>query len=170
MHNKSCYGRPYIVNLSKNPSDGSFLFQIEVLVSGETNGIALERLLHLLNNGDIVDYRVKSGIRLGAKIDQAVVAAGTNKEAADIDHPPAPTAPPPDQTCDNDDMESQIARFIKSNKLLRLNINKGRGIKLSIPCRIISYDSGSQQITVYHVDEKQVYSFQLNEIDDYESS
>jgi hypothetical protein len=46
-------------------------------------------------------------------------------------------------------------------------VNKGLGIKLSIPCRIINVDENESLITVYHVDEKQVYSFRLNEIEDF---
>ena len=45
-------------------------------------------------------------------------------------------------------------------------VNKGYGVKLNIPCRIINFDVNSQMLTVYHVDEKQVYSFTLNEIDE----
>jgi hypothetical protein len=48
-----------------------------------------------------------------------------------------------------------------------LNINKGRGVKMSIPCRVINFDAGPQLLTVYHVDEKQVYTVGLNEIDDF---
>jgi hypothetical protein len=64
-------------------------------------------------------------------------------------------------------LESRINQYIESNELIRLNVNKGRGIKMSIPCRVINFDVDSQLLTVYHVDEKQVYSMGLNEIDDF---
>ncbi|MFC5700611.1 hypothetical protein ACFPVX_04885 [Cohnella faecalis] len=140
-------------------TDGSFLFQIEIMVSGETNGEALEKLLHVLNEGGFEDFRIKSGIRLGKKIDEALAASANNKNPVDL---PAPAAASPSG------LGLDIQQYIKTNKLLRLNINKGRGIRLSIPCRVIGFDADSQQITVYHVDEKQVYSFKLNEIDDFE--
>ncbi|QAY65072.1 hypothetical protein [Paenibacillus protaetiae] len=54
----------------------------------------------------------------------------------------------------------------KSNQLIRLIVNKGFGVKLNIPCRIIQADEQSNKLTVYHVDEKQVYSFTLTEIEE----
>jgi hypothetical protein len=64
-------------------------------------------------------------------------------------------------------LERRIGQYIESNKLIRLNVNKGLGVKMNIPCRVINFDPASQLLTVYHVDEKQVYSFGLNEIDDF---
>ncbi len=48
--------------------------------------------------------------------------------------------------------------FQQNNTLLRLSVVKGKGIKLSMPCRIISVDSASGNVTVYHVDEKKSLS------------
>jgi hypothetical protein len=67
----------------------------------------------------------------------------------------------------SDPMEGRIRQYIDDNRLTRLNVNKGRGVKMSIPCRILNYDSSKQLLTVYHVDQKQVYSFELYEIDDF---
>lgn len=65
---------------------------------------------------------------------------------------------------------SSIARLlnecIHTKQLVRILVNRGRGVKLSIPCRIISYDPDSELVTTYHVDEKQVYTFKLTEIED----
>lgn len=36
---------------------------------------------------------------------------------------------------------------------------------LSIPCRILNYDPVNQLLNVYHVDEKNVYAYQLFEIE-----
>lgn len=64
-------------------------------------------------------------------------------------------------------LDSRIGSYIHSKKLTRLSVNKGRGVKLDIPCRLLNYDAKLQMLTVYHVDEKQVYSFKLTEIDDF---
>lgn len=50
--------------------------------------------------------------------------------------------------------------------LVRIVAVKEKGIRLSIPCRILRFDAAGQQLTIYHVDEKKVYSFNLNEIED----
>ncbi|REJ12714.1 MAG: hypothetical protein C6W59_12800 [Paenibacillaceae bacterium] len=61
----------------------------------------------------------------------------------------------------------RIRGYIAGNRLVRLNVNRGRGIKLSVPCRIINLDESMYTVTVYHVDEKKVYTFGLFEIDDF---
>jgi hypothetical protein len=121
------------MNKLNKTSDGSYIFQVEITVSATSNGAALEKLLRVLNNGELVDYRIGSGI-----------------------------TPP-----QHNPFESRIRQYIESNRLIRLNINKGRGVKMNIPCRVINFDVDSQVLTVYHVDEKQVYSMGLNEIDDF---
>ncbi|WP_372662007.1 hypothetical protein [Cohnella sp.] len=121
--------------------EGSYLFQVEISISATNKGAALEHLLRVLNSGEFVDYRIGSGIQ---------------KETISIKAPSQLEA-----------LNNQIEQYIQSNKLLRLNVNKGLGVKMDIPCRIINFDADKQLITVYHVDEKQVYSFELNEIDDF---
>lgn len=54
----------------------------------------------------------------------------------------------------------------ESGALVRIVVVKGKGVKLSIPCRILNFDADGQQLTIYHVDEKKVYTFTLNEIED----
>ncbi|MBG9792845.1 hypothetical protein ABD76_10240 [Paenibacillus dendritiformis] len=61
--------------------------------------------------------------------------------------------------------ELQIKRYIEHNSLVRLTVNKGKGKMLSIPCRILNYDPVNQLLNVYHVDEKNVYAYQLFEIE-----
>ncbi|WP_042228428.1 hypothetical protein [Paenibacillus popilliae] len=61
--------------------------------------------------------------------------------------------------------ELQIKRYIEQNSLVRLTVNKGKGKKLSIPCRILNFDPVDQLLNVYHVDEKSVYAYQLFEIE-----
>ncbi|MBW5447753.1 hypothetical protein GE107_16990 [Cohnella sp. CFH 77786] len=171
--------------------NNSFLFQVDILVSARTNGEALERLLHVLNAGEFADFRVGSGIQLGQVIeealakgkrktesagspatqaDQAKVAAAVAKakDAVAKANANAPVPPKtPEAAPPSDELEQRIRQYIETNKLIRLNVNKGRGIKLNIPCRMISFDKASQLLTVYHVDEKQVHSFKLFEIDDF---
>ena len=66
-----------------------------------------------------------------------------------------------------DDAMKRIRDYIAGNRLVRLTVNRGRGVKLSVPCRIINLDESNYNVTVYHVDEKKVYTFGLFEIDDF---
>ncbi|NIK69997.1 hypothetical protein [Paenibacillus sp. BK720] len=155
----------------------SYVFQVELLVEGDSNAAALEQLLKSLNQGAYADYRILNGIQLGQLIDQRktelpgrqpipVPQAAASKpvaQAASAPVPPAASSAPVSGT----GLDS-IRAFMKSNKLIRLIVNKGLGIKLSIPCRILNIDEEGNLITVYHVDEKQVYSFRLNEIEDFQ--
>ncbi len=176
-----------------NPGQNSFLFQVEILVNAETNGAALERLLHVLNAGSFADYRVISGVQLGQAIEAALAGAEENparhpapsdsekskmtaalarsKAAAAApakpQNAPSPKQAPAASPGPSDELQQRVRQYIETNKLIRLNVNKGRGVKLSIPCRIISYDAGNQLLTVYHVDEKQVHNLNLFEIDDF---
>lgn len=163
-------------------SGGSFLFKVEVLVEAPNNGAALEQLLRALNAGDFADYRIASGIQLGAVIEQALANAkpqpaaepkATNPQVAQAlarAARSAPAAAPKEaakESVKSDPLEVRIRQFIQSNRLIRININKGLGVKMNIPCRVINFDAATQMLTVYHVDEKQVYTVRLNEIDDF---
>jgi len=54
-------------------NEQAFLFTVDILVRGRSNGAALERIMSLLNGSeDIVDYRVTDGLRLGCVIDEAI--------------------------------------------------------------------------------------------------
>lgn len=65
-----------------------------------------------------------------------------------------------------EDPRTWIKSCIKDNRLVRLTANR-QGQHLDIPCRILNFDEEQQYVNVYHVDEKQVYSFKLNEIDSF---
>ncbi len=97
-------------------------------------------------------------------------------------HPPA-TAPTPASTpapapaptkatkvytdADKDKLQSELLEeYRQSGTLIRLTVVKAKGVKLSMPCRILNFDASNSQLTIYHVDEKRVYSFKLNEIED----
>lgn len=134
---------------TKASADGSYLFQVDILVHAPTNGIAMEKLLHALNEGQFADYRIQSGVQLGAQI-----------EAELSEKPPAsPNL--------SEAMDSRIREYIRTNKLIRINVNKGKDGKVSMPCRVVNFDPNLELLTLYHVDEKKVYSIKLNEVDDF---
>jgi hypothetical protein len=152
------------------------LFTIEVLMEAETNGIALEQLLHILNSVAIKDYKVKSGIELGKLIDLNIKEsvkqalphwkdAETKKEAETKTKKQA--NPAALQETASNTLIAQLESFIQNNVLIRLTVLKGKGVMLNIPCRVLNYDADKQNVSVYHVDEKKVYLFKLNEIDDF---
>jgi hypothetical protein len=157
-----------------NTSPNGHLFTVEILIEDATNGLAMEKLLHLLNVDKVKDYKIIKGIELGKLIDLNTKKEGpsplhTSKKAA-AETPPS-TLPPAAKASVNSgavaNFIDQLERFKVNNTLIRLTVIKGQGIKLNLPCRILNYDNSSQNVTVYHVDEKKVYLFNLNEIDDY---
>ncbi|MFD0716434.1 hypothetical protein [Paenibacillus sp. GCM10027626] len=164
-----------------NPTDNkeksgtnTYMFNVDILVEGKTNAIALEQLLHILNQASFRDFRIVSGLQMGSLIaqheqqgsicqivipDPARASGGTTVPGTKIE---------PDSSADSAAaMAKQIQGLIAENRLIRLSVNKGHGVKLNIPCRVIQFDENTQTITVYHVDEKQVYAFTWNEIDDF---
>jgi hypothetical protein len=160
------------------------LFTIEVLVEATTNGLALEKLLHLLNTEVIKDYKVKTGMELGKLIDLNINESLKQalpqrkdvdiKKETEVKKESALKKEPENKPkkvlgfeADSLKIIEQLESFKQSNVLVRLTILKGKGIKLNIPCRILNYDSETQNVNVYHVDEKKVYLFKLNEIDDF---
>jgi hypothetical protein len=150
-----------------------FLFNVDVLIEGYSNGIALENLIHLLNSDKIKDYKVKQGIEIGKIIDatlkempqKAVSKETPLKENKGKEPSKKLEAKPEDKHIIN-----LIDKFKENNTLIRLSVLKGKGVKLSMPCRILNYDHDIHNVTVYHVDEKKVYQFHLSEIDDLLSS
>ncbi|OXM84202.1 hypothetical protein [Paenibacillus rigui] len=156
-----------------------FMFNLDILIEDETNGRALEKLLHLMNESDIIaDYRIQSGVELGGLIQEALHESA-DKLPIDIEQPaglhkekptrarPTSTASSPDEQDSHREIWEQFQKFKQSNALVRLTIVKSMGVKLSVPCRILNVDPPSGNVSVYHVDEKQVYLFKINEIDDF---
>ncbi|QYR24255.1 hypothetical protein KZ483_21855 [Paenibacillus sp. sptzw28] len=141
------------------------MFNVDLLVQADTNPLAMERLLHLLNQCGFADYRILSGVELGKLITE--LETGKSEESESTGLPPAVKNSEPQPAAAWPSVNDRIQLIISENRLIRLSVNKGYGVKLSIPCRIINYDENSLMLTVYHVDEKQVYSFSLNEIDDF---
>lgn len=155
----------------KEHEEGGFLFNVDILVKSPTNGQALQLLLQLLNNhqGEVADYRVKSGIQLGEIIDASLNA----KRKAMVPLPGKKSESKQKQTESGQHLKSAagnpvgewIQSYISSNRLVRVLIETPKG-RQSIPCRILNYLPDSEVINVYHVDEKQVYTYKLNEIID----
>jgi hypothetical protein len=159
--------------LPSSQNQSSYVFNIEVLVEGKNNAAALETLLHALNNTGFVDYRILSGIKLGELIDERKQNAATAQDiplqadSNEVKPKPKAADKPAPHSLEHLSYFDKIRAIMKNNTLIRLIVNKGLGIKLSIPCRIINMDEAENIITVYHVDEKQVYTFRLNEIEDF---
>ncbi len=156
--------------MKKHPSSqdqSSFVFNIEVLVEGKNNAAALEQLLHNLNKSNFVDFRILSGIQLGEQIDERRNNASSVHPVPVQSSQTANADKPAQESLESLCYFEKIRSLMKNNTLIRLIVNKGLGIKLSIPCRIINMDETENLITVYHVDEKQVYTFRLNEIEDF---
>jgi len=164
------------MTLSQDKGPNAHLFNVEILIEGETNAQAFEKLLSILNRSGAADFRITSGIELGRIIEQLTSTVQSSP-------PPPPASSPktkavttktetpketskPVSLVDNE-VTNRILKYIKENRLIRLYVNKGLGRQLSIPCRIISLDQSTHVLAVYHVDEKQVYTFSLYEIDDF---
>ncbi|MEC0232418.1 hypothetical protein [Paenibacillus alba] len=155
-----------------NISPNGHLFTVEILIEETTNGLAMEKLLHLLNTNTVKDYQILKGIDLGKLIElnkkkDSAPSLQTSKKAVEA---PLAAAPPEAKAAISEAAAAivqQLEKYKANNTLIRLTVIKGKGIKLNLPCRILNYDDSNQNVTVYHVDEKKVYLFKLNEIDDY---
>lgn len=182
------------MNKQQSYEDNGYLFNVDILIKNDSSAQALQLLIEILNgNNQVMDFKIQSGITLGETIDKllqsknkvvipknellrsqlsesnnsntirknvvqatspakASTATNKNKQQAMSEHPKDPRA--------------WIKSCIKDNRLVRLTANR-QGQHLDIPCRILNFDEEQQYINVYHVDEKQVYSFKLNEIDSF---
>lgn len=149
--------------MDKHRGKKGYLFTVDILVEGYGNGIALERLINLLNSEQIKDYRITKGIELG-KIIEASLLEGKPVPAQ---IPLPKEAPKAEEKVDDKRLTALIDTYKRDNTLVRLTAMKGKGVKLSIPCRILNFDETAETLTVYHVDEKKVYQFHLTEVDDF---
>lgn len=174
-----------------NQDETSYLFNVDVLVKGRSNVEALQFLLNLLSqNEQIADSRIQSGIELGNLIEAALYlkkqsaandssnaaakladrlskkksATGMNKPsvAQEIKQSHAQSKPATQLELRTYEW---VKRYIQDKTLVRLIVNR-YGKQRSIPCRILNLDHDRNLLSVYHVDEKQVYSFKMNEIDE----
>lgn len=160
-------------------TDGNYLFNVDILINARTNPLALQYLLEMLNNSDkVTDFNINSGLELGRTIDTLLRSARIALKQEST--PPVPFKVPVKPA--NDQSESRtlskpaseipvdafekIRQYIKNNQLVRLRTNRP-GKQVSMPCRILNFDETAHTISVYHVDEKQVYTFKLYEIDEF---
>ncbi|REE82646.1 hypothetical protein A8990_11710 [Paenibacillus taihuensis] len=165
------------MNQSDKPQKhaSAYLFNVDILVQGDTNAIAMEKLLRVLNQAGFADFRIKSGMELGRLIETLEASKPKDVKPAKAVQKAEPAAAPPAATKNKETapdsnltfVTDRIKACIAEKKLIRLTVNKGFGKKLSIPCRIINLDESSQMMTVYHVDEKQVYTFTVYEIEEF---
>lgn len=168
------------------------LFRVEIMVEEATQTMALAALLQILNHPKVDDFRIAEGIQFGKMIEKTVgesaaqpfaippnqavsnqhAIAGQSASAKEGGKPKSPKQPPgakpasaPKEETGTLNLEN-LLELKESGALVRIVVVKGKGVKLSLPCRILNFDPGGQQLTIYHVDEKKVYSFTLNEIED----
>ncbi|MBD8500157.1 hypothetical protein [Paenibacillus arenosi] len=179
----------------KKAQQSVYKFSIDILIQGPSNAAAMEKLLHLLNrDADVLDMKIQSGAELGSLLDMMELMQQHNLAAPPFGSSstgqklfkPTPhsnalekqriegnkkltsstTEQASSQQQSPPSLMDQINDHIKKQRLIRLHINKGHGVKLSIPCRILNFDPDSQLMNVYHVDEKQVYAYYINEIEE----
>ncbi|MDP4097940.1 hypothetical protein OIN60_14280 [Paenibacillus sp. P96] len=164
----------------------SYLFNVDVLVKGSSNAVALQSLMEVFNSFEqVADYRVISGIELGKLIETALEIkkkawSESANTANSLPHGQKTknktqngnkanhqgnTSPKVSAENQSNSMHEWINAYIQKNSLVRLVVNRYGGQR-SIPCRIINNDQDSGTLSVYHVDEKQVYTFKMNEIDE----
>ncbi|WP_438349587.1 hypothetical protein ACP8HI_02605 [Paenibacillus sp. FA6] len=184
------------MNIRQDNEDIGYLFNVDILIKNQSNAIALQLLIEMMNQSEhILDFRVKSGMKLGGIIDTLLEIKN---------NPPTTQTNIPNSTASNhnkigkgeksvsqsrvvkpiiqrstpklispntkpiEDPRNWIRSCIIDNRLVRLTANR-QGQHFNIPCRILNFDEEKQYINIYHVDEKQVYSFNLNEIDSFDS-
>ncbi|OZB96448.1 hypothetical protein [Paenibacillus sp. XY044] len=171
---------------NQSNDESGFLFNVDILVKSPSNALALQELLGMLNgNGHIADFRIKSGIELGRLIESML--QDKRKSLLSKEEPsrpsvlPSPIKEPELRTAaagkgtkgqsprnpvhGGSEIYDWIQVYIRDNRLIRLTANRG-GQHIHMPCRILNFDEEHQMLNVYHVDEKQVYTFKLNEVDE----
>jgi len=148
----------------------SFIYNVEILIEDENHQAALIQILKKLNTLNVVDYKITSGILLGEEIQarkqkaksEITVPVSSEQLKTTSNKVKAEKKTNTQTTFANE----QLKGFRDQNKLIRLIVNRGLGIKLNIPCRVLNIDENDSMVSVYHVDEKQVYTFRLIEIED----
>jgi hypothetical protein len=142
--------------MEKNKSEMKkkvFLFHVDVLLEAYNKAMAQEALYALLKSDKVKFVQFESDSP----------ESGVKGE----EHPrPKKKENPKPANLSYTQIINQIEEFIQNNTLIRLSIVKSKGVKLSVPCRVLNYDDASQIVTIYHEDEKMVYQYSLNEIDD----
>ncbi|WP_018753340.1 hypothetical protein [Paenibacillus sanguinis] len=160
-----------------------YLFNVDILIKGNSNALALQSLLELLNNNDnIIDYRINSGSQLGKIIESMLANSKQAHIKSSHKHPEIQESPPKSSKLPvaaeeaisssfkdiaaSEEFQAWIQNYINNNRLVRLYI-KRNGKRINIPCRILNFQPEVYTLSVYHVDEKQVYTLKLSEVIDF---
>lgn len=153
---------------SASNKSNNHLFQVEIMLEEPSHALAIASLMQLLSHAKVKDFRITGGMELGKIIDAALASSGPKPAYAKIPTPKAtPVAKKGTDTEEKDRLRLELLEEYKERgTLIRLSVVKGKGVRLSLPCRILNFDIPGDLLTVYHVDEKKVYSFKLNEIED----
>jgi hypothetical protein len=143
-----------------------YLFHVDVLLEGYNKAMAQEALQALLRSDKVKFVQMESDTPESGRNEdlQKPKKKETSKELKSEESKKQETKPANDAGYRH--IINQIEEFKKNNTLIRLSIVKEKGVKLSVPCRVLNYDDTSKYVTIYHVDEKKVYQYSLNEIDD----
>ncbi len=156
------------------------LITLELLVEASSEKEAMHKVSSIMNHDDVADYTITSGAEVGLLVKQAkealqkapVKPVASSVQAATVKKPQQQVKSTPNKSNptipnNNQQITELIQHFRDNNMLVRLSVLKGKGVRLSIPCRILNFDESTGLISVYHVDEKRVYTVHVNEIDDF---
>lgn len=147
--------------MNKEPIRSRYIYSVEIVIEERDSGKALEKLTSLLNHRDIDEYKIISGKPMHS--DSVVTARHLREHLLSRKKIPSQTA----GTADTDkDLMRWIQQYLENGTLVRIQVVKELGVKLSMPCRILHFDAEQENLSVYHVDEKKVYLLRLSEIDD----
>lgn len=152
-------------------NEGEFLFNVDIMIHSKSNALALQSLLEMLNAQDqIADFRIQSGIKLGTRIEQALKQSAVSDLNLKPIHKSAPDSSSEStykEEVDRSPSEKWFVTAMKEGRLIRLDIRDKSGKGKSLPCRVLNFDAISKLVSIYHVDEKQVYSIHTSEIEKY---
>lgn len=145
-----------------------YLFHVDVLLEGYNKAMAQEALQALLRSDKVKFVQMESETPETGETgeEQKPKRKETSKPTEPKTDESKKQANNPGNDAGYRHIINQIEEFKKNNTLIRLSIVKEKGVKLSVPCRVLNYDDTSKYVTIYHVDEKKVYQYSLNEIDD----
>ncbi|OXM15201.1 hypothetical protein [Paenibacillus herberti] len=150
----------------------TYSFQTDLVIEAHNHDEAEVLLKQLLDTAGLSRYRLGKGSLIGFSISEEPAVTPNIGVAAAAEVVPEiiptieATTTSSDQGLKNLALD-MIRCCLEDGRLVRLSINRGKGVQLSVPCRIINLDEETGLLTVYHVDEKQVYTFSIGEIDDF---
>ncbi|MGU3472291.1 hypothetical protein ACLBWT_14240 [Paenibacillus sp. D51F] len=140
----------------------TYSFQTDLIIDAVTRDLAEARLKLLLQSAGISSYKIGKSSLVGASFPEEHAPSGMATPTASS---VSPEAAQPSNGSESLSVTSTLLHHMEQKTLVRLSVNKGKGVRMSIPGRILNIEG--DLITVYHVDEKQVYTFLLQEIDDF---